>query len=124
MLRNPLPEHSLRRALDYIDANLDSPLAWNDMARAVGMSRFDFGRRFKRSTGRTPHQYIVDRRIAEARHMLASTDRPICEIALDVGCCCQSHLTTLFRKHLGITPGAFRARMPGQTSYPSQETTP
>jgi AraC-like DNA-binding protein len=40
--------------------------------------------------------------------LLASSERSIVDIALDVGCSCQSHLTTMFRKHTGTTPGSFR----------------
>ena len=40
--------------------------------------------------------------------LLAREELSLADIALEVGCSCQSHLTTLFRKHLGTTPGVFR----------------
>jgi AraC family transcriptional regulator len=56
----------------------------------------------------TPHQYIIRRRIRRAMRLLARDELALADIALEVGCACQSHLTTLFRKHLGITPGTYR----------------
>jgi len=56
----------------------------------------------------TPHQYVIRCRIRRAMRLLARGELTLAEIALEVGCACQSHLTTLFRKHLGTTPGAFR----------------
>ena len=40
--------------------------------------------------------------------LLSQSEMKLAEIALEVGCCCQSHLTALFRKHLNTTPGEYR----------------
>jgi AraC-like DNA-binding protein len=74
------------------------------------MDRYALGRRFKLSTGMTPHDYVVRCRLRRAMKLLSRTDRSIVDIALDVGCACQSHFTTMFRKCTGTTPGAFRLR--------------
>ena len=103
-----LSRQGLRRALAFVRANLDSKLDWGRIGSRVGMSAFSFGRRFKITTGLTPHQYVIRRRIRKAMSLLASSERRICDIALDVGCSCQSHLTTMFRKYAGTTPSAFR----------------
>jgi transcriptional regulator GlxA family with amidase domain len=103
-----LSREYLRRALRFIRDNLDSKLNWEQIADAVGLAPFNFGRSFKLTTGLTPHQYVIRCRMRKAMSLLASSDQSICDIALDVGCSCQSHLTTLFRKHAGTTPAAFR----------------
>src|SRR5258705_4323158 len=103
-----LPRELLHRALAFIDANLDSTLSWVRIGAAVGLTSFAFGRGFKLATGLTPHQYVTRRRIRKAMSLLASSEQGIADIALDVGCSCQSHLTTMFRKHAGTTPHAFR----------------
>ena len=103
-----MPPEILGNALRFINANLDSKLDWEQMAGAVGMSPFAFGRGFKLAMGLTPHQYVICCRIRKAMSLLASSDQGIADIALDVGCSCQSHLTTMFRKHTGTTPGRFR----------------
>jgi transcriptional regulator GlxA family with amidase domain len=103
-----LSRESLRRAVRHIHGNLDTKLNWEQIADAVGLAPFNFGRSFKLTTGLTPHQYVIRCRMRKAMSLLVNTDQTICDIALDVGCSCQSHLTTLFRKHTGTTPGAFR----------------
>lgn len=99
----------LRQAICFVNDNLDSKLKWDEIAAVVGVDPFTFGRCFKLSTAMTPHQYIIRCRLRRAMNLLAREDLTIADIALEVGCSCQSHLTTLFRKHLGTTPGAFRA---------------
>jgi transcriptional regulator GlxA family with amidase domain len=107
--RDPrLPRDVLRRAIRFVNDNLDSKLKWDEIAMAVGLDPFTFGRGFKLSTGMTPHQYIIRCRLRRAMRLLAREELTLADIALEVGCSCQSHLTTLFRKHLGTTPGAFR----------------
>jgi len=98
----------LRQSVRFVNGNLGSKLTWADMAAAVGLDRFRFGRGFKRATGMTPHQYIIRCRIRRAIRLLAREGLALVDIALEGGCSCQSHLTALFRKHLGITPGALR----------------
>ena len=98
----------LRRAVRFVHDNLDSKLKWGEIATAVGLDPFTFGRGFKLATGMTPHQYVIRCRIRRAMRLLAHGELTPADIALEVGCACQSHLTTLSRKHLGTTPGAFR----------------
>ena len=98
----------LRAAITFVNENLDSKLKWDEIASAVSIDPFTFGRGFKLSTGMTPHQYIIRCRLRRAMKLLAREDLNLADIALAVGCSCQSHFTTLFRKHLGTTPGAFR----------------
>jgi len=103
-----LPDGLLRRVLEYIERNLDSRLKWDELAAAVGLDPFRFARGFKRATGTTPHRYIMATRVQRAMDLLGAEGTSIADIALDVGCSCQSHLTTLFRMHTGTTPAAFR----------------
>jgi AraC family transcriptional regulator len=107
--RDPrLSRDVLRRAIRFVNDNLDSKLKWDEIASDVGLDPFTFGRGFKLSTGMTPHQYIIRCRLRRAMKLLARDELTLADIALEVGCSCQSHLTTLFRKHLATTPGAFR----------------
>ncbi len=108
-----LPRETLRRMVRFVNDHLDTKLRWDDIAAHVGMDRYVFGRRFKLSTGMTPHEYVVRSRLRRAMNLLARTDRSIADIALDVGCACQSHFTTMFRKCTGTTPGAFRSAAAG-----------
>ena len=103
-----LSREAFRRAIRFVNDNLDTKLKWEDIAAEVGLDPFTFGRGFKRATGMTPHQYVIRCRLRRAIKLLTREALSLADVALEVGCSCQSHLTTLFRKHLGTTPGAFR----------------
>jgi len=65
--RDPRLERDvLRRAIRFVNDNLDSKLKWDDIAMAVGLDPFTFGRGFKLATGMTPHQYIIRCRLRRA----------------------------------------------------------
>lgn len=67
-------------------------------------------RAFRRHLRTTPADYLRQLRVDTARRLLTDTERPIADIALEVGFTDQSHLTRVFRRTLGETPAAFRAR--------------
>jgi len=105
-----LTRDMLRRVVLFVNDNIDSKLTWDDIADAIGMDRYVFGRRFRLTTGITPHRYVIRCRIRKAKKLLAHGRSSLADIALDIGCSCQSHFTTLFRDHVGTTPGEFRRR--------------
>jgi AraC family transcriptional regulator len=100
----------LRQADSLIEAALARPLYVEDIAKKLGLSAGFFTRAFKAATGKTPHDYIVDRRLARARALIAGLDMPLASVALACGFTSQAHMTSQFRRRLGITPAAFRAR--------------
>ncbi len=95
-------------AIEYINDNLEKDLTLAEIAASVGMSPYHFARAFKQATGLPPHQYLIKRRIEKAKSLLRQTHLAIAEIAYHVGFASQSHFTTLFRKHTGTTPKAYR----------------
>lgn len=99
-----LPDDELDRLRRHIDRNLDSPLRLDDLASLTGRSRFHFSRLFKSSTGMTPHQYVIRRRVERARELLRA-GAEIVEVAVAVGFASQSHLTFHIRRAFGCTPG-------------------
>lgn len=106
-----LPRWRLRRAVEFIDANLDSPVTLADLSRSVGLSRMHFASQFRAAIGLRPHEYVLRRRVEKAQEMLASTDDPIAELALAVGFSSQAHFTTVFKRFCGVTPARWRDRM-------------
>ncbi|RYG28612.1 MAG: AraC family transcriptional regulator, partial [Burkholderiales bacterium] len=64
---------------------------------------------FKAATGRTPFQWLQDLRIEMACGLLAATDMPIAQLALEVGFKSQSHFGAVFRRLTGTTPARWRA---------------
>jgi AraC family transcriptional regulator len=99
----------VRRATDYLMAHLDEDMSLTELAASVRLSPFHFARAFKRSTGRPPQRYLMQLRVERAREILAGTDIALAEIALACGFAGQSHFTTAFKRHTGVTPGAWRA---------------
>lgn len=103
-----LPRYKLHQATEYINEYLTENITLPELADAVGMSRYYFSRLFKQSTGLTPHQYLIQRRLEKAIQLLANTDLAIADIALQVGFASHSHLTKVFRQHLSVTPKMYR----------------
>jgi AraC-like DNA-binding protein len=106
--RGGLPSYKLRRVRDFVDANLDEPIDVEQLAAAASLSLFHFHRQFKRATGSTPHQYIVQKRIERAKSLLSDSELPLVEVAAQVGFADQSHLGSTFRKVTSMTPRGFR----------------
>ncbi|WP_233787253.1 helix-turn-helix transcriptional regulator [Dulcicalothrix desertica] len=61
---------------------------------------------FKHTTGISPHQYVIQQRVQQAKVLLSKTDLAIADIALQVGNSCQSHLTQQFKRFTGVTPSS------------------
>ncbi|HEX8638696.1 MAG TPA: AraC family transcriptional regulator [Pyrinomonadaceae bacterium] len=103
----------LRKALGFIHENLEfkEDLSLDKVASEVGMSYFHFSRTFKQSMGVSPNNYIVARRVELAKKLLAQSDSPIADIALQAGFANQSHFTTMFRRQTGTTPKTFRRNL-------------
>jgi len=98
----------LRRVQDFINDHLAEDVTLAEMADAAGLSPFHFARAFKRSTGRTPQQYVIERRIERAMQLLAKSALPLIEISAHAGFKNQSHFTTAFRRLTAMTPKAYR----------------
>jgi AraC family transcriptional regulator len=103
-----LSTRALKAAIDYVGDNLKKDLTLAEIAGAVHMSPYHFSRLFKESTGRTPHQYVIERRVRRATELLGSTALPIAEIAFLCGFAHQSHLNRHFKRLLGVNPKALR----------------
>jgi len=107
-VRGGLAPAAMRRVREYVDSHLSDSIDLVVLAAIAGLSMFHFAREFKQSSGVTPHQYLVQRRVERAERMLAVTDLSLSEVALATGFSDQSHLARHFRQLLGTTPGEFR----------------
>ncbi|MEO1298248.1 MAG: AraC family transcriptional regulator, partial [Cyanobacteria bacterium J06636_16] len=107
----PLDSRAMRQLTDFVDANLCEDLSLEVLASFVGLSASRFGRSFKATTGQTPHAWVVDRRVARAKLLLADARWSIAAIAIECGFSSQSHMTTTFAKRLGITPQQYRKQV-------------
>ena len=104
----PARHDKIAGALQYIDAQIMDDLSLSKLSKIAHLSPYHFARRFKQSTGLTPHQYILQRRIDEAKRLLRDTTLDLAEIAQRLGFRDQSHFTARFRKATGMTPKRWR----------------
>jgi AraC family transcriptional regulator len=103
-----LPAVRLKRVLAYIDAHLDENITLADLARNAKLSVFYFATLFRRSTGFSPHRYILHRRVFRARELLRNTSLSVLDVSLDLGFQHQNNFARAFRRITGMTPTYFR----------------
>lgn len=97
-----------RRAKEILGANLDGSVALSALAKECGLSASHFSRAFRQTAGLAPHQWLMRRRVEEAKQALRDRRLPLSEVALVCGFADQSHLTRVFSRSVGTSPGAWR----------------
>src|SRR5271166_5230125 len=101
----------LRRVRDYVEAHLDDDLSLTVLADIACLSPYHFSRSFKEAARVGPQRYVIQRRLERAKNLLRRTHEPLALIAQEAGFADQSHLTSIFRREMGVTPGRFRAAL-------------
>jgi transcriptional regulator GlxA family with amidase domain len=92
------------RLLDDISADI----SLDELATECSYSRGHFIRAFKQTTGLPPYRWLLHERVKRAQIYLSETGAPIADIALQCGFSDQTHMTRIFTKIIGISPGAWR----------------
>jgi AraC family transcriptional regulator len=98
----------LRSVCDLLHDRFRENVPLGDIARTVGVHPAHLARVFRRCYGCTVGDYVRNLRTERARQELASSDRPLAEIAVALGYADQSHFANSFKRQTGMTPGAFR----------------
>ena len=91
-----------------IIARLDGEISLDELARECGLSRSDFARSFRRTTGRQAHRWLLEQRVERARDLLLSSKLPLTEIARSCGFADIGHFRRVFFQAIGVTPGEWR----------------
>lgn len=102
------PHKQVRLARLVLDRRYTDPITIEDLGREVALSPYYLIRAFRRVYKQTPHQYLVERRIAHAKELLRNSDLNITEICAAVGFESLGSFSTLFRKVTGLSPSAYR----------------
>lgn len=101
-------EALLAEVFAVIDRGHGQPLSLRDVAREVGMTPAHLTTVVRRRTGRTVQEWIIERRMAEARSLLADTDLAVSEVARRVGMSDPGYFSRLFRRTYGTSPRSWR----------------
>jgi AraC family transcriptional regulator len=103
-----LPPRALRRVLERMRADLSANLDLATLAAETGYSRAHFLRMFREATGKTPHRYLLELRLEEARALVTGGAMPLIAVAELCGFSSHAHLSTVFRARFGVSPSAYR----------------
>jgi AraC family transcriptional regulator len=103
-----LDRATLRRVSTYVEERLAEDLSLSEMAAVASLSPYHFARLFKASTGVSPHQYVIGRRIERAKLLLSTTNWSLTAIAHAVGFAHESHLALHFKRVTGLIPSSYR----------------
>ena len=107
-IRGGLAAWQVRRAKETLTASLDGRVPLKEVARECGLSVSHFSRAFRRSVGAAPHNWLLMHRVEVAKVRLRGARLSLLDVALACGFADQSHLTKVFTRIVGISPGAWR----------------
>ncbi len=101
-------ENAVEIVMKYMNEKYKQSIALDDMAKSVNISKYHLIRMFKSQLGITPYRYLTRLRISKAQQLLILTDKPICQIAYEVGISDESSFIKQFKDTVGCTPHIYR----------------
>ena len=120
--RGGLGSGRLRRIKEFVDARMEGDLTLCEMAQSVELSTAHFSRMFRKSTGETPHQFLLRQRVARAKEMLRSADARVMDVAVACGFKTQQHFAQVFRHMCGASPTEYRQEVLAHEATCTRET--
>jgi AraC family transcriptional regulator len=111
LVRGGLAPWQVRRAKEILSAHLDGSIPLQEVARECHLSMSHFSRQFRRTTGLPPHKWLLTRRIEVAKEKLGDRRMSLSDLAAACGFADQSHLTRVFTRMVGVSPGTWRRAM-------------
>jgi AraC-like DNA-binding protein len=100
----------LCRARDFIDHCYDHPLNLDQISSQACFSRYHFLRLFRQAFDKTPHQYLIERRIEKAKELLSADDLRVTDVCFEVGFQSLGSFSSLFHKCVGHAPNTYREK--------------
>lgn len=105
-----LAPYRMKRVTEFIHAHIEEEITLNELARDVGLSPSHFCSLFRKTSGKTPHQFVLQCRIQHAKALLAKPSHSILDVALASGFRTHQHFSRIFRRQVGIPPSTYRAQ--------------
>jgi AraC family transcriptional regulator len=109
--RGGLAPWQIKRAEEKLVANLEGNVSVAGLAADCGVSVSHFARGFRQLMGLSPHQWLLRRRVDEAKRLMRNRTLPLAEVALTCGFVDQSHFTRVFTRRIGISPSTWRRNL-------------
>ena len=106
--RGSLRPWQARKLRAYIESHIAAPILVADLCALVHLSEAHFSRAFRRTFGKSPHGFVIMRRVELAARSMLQTEASLSDIALQCGFSDQPHLCKHFRQITGQTPAAWR----------------
>jgi AraC family transcriptional regulator len=106
--RGGLGSARLRRIRELVHVKMEDDLTLDEMAQSVGLSTAHFARMFRKSTGETPHKFVLRQRLERAKVMLRAPDARVLDVAVACGFKTQQHFAQVFRDVCGVSPTEYR----------------
>jgi len=100
-----LSHQQLDIVTSYIKIHYHDSISLEDLGGLVGLSKYYFARMFKRSTGFSPHEYLIRERIEQAKRLLSLGEMNVTEVAQFTGFADVSKFSNLFKNRVGVSPG-------------------
>jgi AraC family transcriptional regulator len=112
-VRGQLAPWQARRAREFLSANLGGDFSLASVAAECNLSVSHFAHAFRRTFGRPPHRWLMERRLDAVKDLLITSRLTLAEIAVECGFADQSALNRSFKRVLGESPGAWRKSRKG-----------
>jgi AraC family transcriptional regulator len=106
--RGGLGSARLRRIKELVHAKMEDDLSLDELAQSVELSTAHFARMFRKSTGETPHQFVIRQRVERAKAMLRAPNARVLDVAVACGFKTQQHFAQVFHDRCGDTPTKYR----------------
>lgn len=105
---NVLSQGQLARVTAYLQEHMEEIGGMDTLAALIDMDVYSFTKAFKATTGETPGQFLIQRRLERVKDLLSNTSDSLADITYATGFSNQPHMTSTFSKHVGTSPGKWR----------------
>jgi len=120
-VRPPLPQifkgglspSRLRKVTELVHAKIEDELTLEEMANAVNLSVAHFSQMFRKSTGQSPHRFVLQQRVERAKELLRKAEARVLDVAVACGFKTQQHFARVFRQICGTSPTQYRREVFG-----------
>jgi AraC family transcriptional regulator len=106
--RGGLGPARLRKVTEFVRAEIENELSLAEMAETAGLSTAHFSQMFRKSTGESPHQFVLRLRVEHAKELLRTSEARVLDVAVACGFKSQQHFARIFRRMCGASPTEYR----------------